>query len=154
MVCPWQAKAVSIEGHPKPEFNGLYTHDSTHEGWPVLKSANGRYCYRHTPLDSWFLRDRFTPDSDLCHAHIGAKEGPPPVGAHTWQVWQVWSDAGSKLVDCTLGGGAAGALCPVPSPTACASLPVPPLRCPAAAPLTQRLEEGTKLSVSRKSDFS
>ena len=46
-VCLRQAKAVSIEGHPEPAYNSVYTHDSTHEGWPVLKNAHGRYCYRY-----------------------------------------------------------------------------------------------------------
>ena len=85
-MCLVQAKAVSIEGHPIPAFNGLYTHDSTHEGWPVLKNASGRYCYRYTPADEWFLSTKFTPDEALCNAYIVAKEGPLPVGAHTWNV--------------------------------------------------------------------
>ena len=85
-MCLRQAKAVSIEGHPHPPYNGLYAHDSTHEGWPVLKNANGMYCYRHTPRDEWCLWNEFTPDSDLASGYIVAKEGPLPVGAHTWQV--------------------------------------------------------------------
>ena len=84
--CLWQAKAVSIQGHPNPRYNGLYTHDSTHEGWPVLKNAGGRYCYRHTAADQWFLGIEFKPDTDLCNSYIVAKEGPLPVGAHTWQL--------------------------------------------------------------------
>ena len=65
-MCLRQAKAVSIEGHPEPDFNGVYAHDSTHEGWPVLKNANGKYCYRYTgglysppPWDRWFLNGKF-----------------------------------------------------------------------------------------------
>ena len=86
-MCLWQAKAVSIEGHPDAAFNGLYTHDSTHEGWPVLKNARGMYCYRRsTWREQWFLNDEFTPDLDSRAASIVAKEGPLPVGAHTWQV--------------------------------------------------------------------
>eukprot|EP01045_Picozoa_sp_COSAG04_P051996 COSAG04_NODE_21920_length_364_cov_1.362264_1_plen_101_part_01 len=81
-----QAKAVSIEGHPHPPYNGVYTHDSTHEGWPVLKNARGMYCYRHTPKDQWLLNSKFTPDKGNNHSNIEAKEGPLPVGAHTWQV--------------------------------------------------------------------
>ena len=38
-----ESKTVSIEGHPHAVYNGVYTHDSTHEGWPVLKSANGKF---------------------------------------------------------------------------------------------------------------
>ena len=90
--CRPQAKVVSIEGHPKLTYNGVYTHDSTHEGWPVLKNARGYYCYRYTPRDEWFLRDKFTPDSDLCNASIVAKGGPLPVGARTWQVWDSGED--------------------------------------------------------------
>ena len=86
-MCLRQAKAVSIEGHPRPGFDGLYTHDSTHEGWPVLKNANGSYCYRYTPKDAWLLSNVLTPDKANCNAAIVAKEGPLPVGAHTWQVW-------------------------------------------------------------------
>ena len=82
-----QAKAVSIEGHPDPQCNSLYTHDSTHEGWPVLKNASGKYCHRYTPKDMWFLNSKFTPDEGKASAHIVAKEGPLPVGAHSWQVW-------------------------------------------------------------------
>ena len=81
-----QAKAVSIEGHPKAAFNGLYTHDSTHEGWPVLKNARDMYCYRYTPKDKWLINNKFSPDKANGN-NIVAKEGPLPVGAHTWRVW-------------------------------------------------------------------
>ena len=37
--------AVSIEGHPTAAYNGLYTHDSEDEGWPVLKNAHGKFYY-------------------------------------------------------------------------------------------------------------
>ena len=77
---------VLIVGHPIATYNGVYTHDSTHEGWPVLKNASGYYCYRHTPQDQWRLSDKARHDEDSCAAHIVAKEGPLPVGAHTWQV--------------------------------------------------------------------
>ena len=86
-MCLRQAKGVSIEGYPRADFNGVYTHDSTHEGWPVLKNASGMYCYRHTPMEKWLLNNKLTPDSDLCNANIVAKEGPLPVGARTWQCW-------------------------------------------------------------------
>ena len=76
--------AVSFEGHPEPAYDGVYRHDSTHEGWPVLKNDKGMYCYRYTPKDQWMVDDRFTPDDDLCAAYVVAKEGPLPVGAHTW----------------------------------------------------------------------
>ena len=86
-----QVKAVSIEGHPTAAYNGLYTHEWRSEGWPALKNASGRYCYRYLGQNaslsgSWFLRDKFTPDKTTCSAYIVAKEGPLPVGAHTWQL--------------------------------------------------------------------
>ncbi len=64
----------------------MYTHHSTHEGWPVLKNASGRYCYRYTPTDSWRVGLDHNPDKDWCNGVIVAKEGPLPVGAHTWRV--------------------------------------------------------------------
>ena len=85
-MCLVQAKAVLIEGHPYPGLNGLYTHDSTHEGWPVLKNDSGNYCYRHTPRHAWYLNNNFSPDEDFGAAAIVAEEGPLPVGAHTWMV--------------------------------------------------------------------
>ena len=85
-MCPRQAKDVSIEGHPYPAYNGVYSHDSTHEGWPVLKNARGMYCYRYTPRDQWLISMYFTPDSNNCNAHVTASEGPLPVGVHTWRL--------------------------------------------------------------------
>eukprot|EP01043_Picozoa_sp_COSAG02_P096467 COSAG02_NODE_32756_length_511_cov_0.815534_1_plen_33_part_01 len=32
-----------------------------HEEWPVLKNANGMYCYHYAPRGSWFLNGQFTP---------------------------------------------------------------------------------------------
>ena len=86
-----EGKTGSIEGHPTAAYNGLYTHDSTHEGWPVLKNAKGVYCYRYTPTDPlcnsrWYLSTKFTPGESNCFASIVAPEGPLPVGAHTWQL--------------------------------------------------------------------
>ena len=68
-------------------YNGLYTHDSTHKGWPVLKNAKGRYCYRHTSAETWVLNDD-TADfvTGMGTADIKATEGPLPVGANTWMV--------------------------------------------------------------------
>ena len=85
-MCPRQVKAVSIEGHPNAAFNGVYTHDSTHEGWPVLKNANGMYCYRYTPNNQWRVGSEHNPDKGACRSTIVAKEGPLPVGAHTWRL--------------------------------------------------------------------
>ena len=91
------ASGVSITGHPSAAFNGVYTHDLTHEGWPVLKSASGMYCYHYAPENAWHLNDAFTPDSRKCHATIVAKDGRLPVGAHTWEVWD-----GKEWVEGTL----------------------------------------------------
>ena len=71
-----------------PPYNGVYTHDSTHEGWPVLKNANDKYCYRYAPKDRWLLSSHFTSDKDKCAAYIVATEGPLPVGAHTWKSFE------------------------------------------------------------------
>ena len=86
MTAQLESKTLSIEGHPYADYNGVYTRESTHEGWPVLKNDKGMYCYRYTPYDQWLLDDEFTPDDAVCAAHIVAKEGPLPVGAHNWQV--------------------------------------------------------------------
>ena len=82
-----QVQGVSISGHPNSDFDGVYKHDSTHEGWPVLKSAKGKFCFRHTPRGQWLLRGEFKPDSDTCNAHFETAEGPLPVGSETWQCW-------------------------------------------------------------------
>ena len=92
-----QVSGILIEGHPTAAYNGVYTHDSTHEGWPVLKNASGKYCYRYKPKDQWFLRNKFKPDDSATNSKIVAKEGPLPVGAQTWQ----WGD-GKKFHDRTL----------------------------------------------------
>ena len=97
--------AVSFEGHPEPAYDGVYKHDSTHEGWPVLKNDSGRYCYRSVKDEAWLLRAEFTPDGDACNAAIVAKEGPLPVGAHTWQVWDgSWQERTLTVEGCTLEG--------------------------------------------------
>ena len=65
----------------------------------MLKNASGRYCYRYTPRDKWYLDDRVEPDNNMCSAAIVAKEGPLPVGAHTWQCWH---DGMKKWMEGTL----------------------------------------------------
>jgi hypothetical protein len=105
--CLWQANAVSIEGHPNPAFNGLYMHDSTYEGWPVLKNASSMYCYRYTPQDKWLIRSKFKPDEAGARASIVAKEGPLPVGAHTWRI----ADGKGGWVE---GGGTLTVVRPIP----------------------------------------
>ena len=46
------------------------------------RSSNGIY-YRSR--DQWLLRREFDPDSGKRLSEIVAKEGPLPVGAHTWK---------------------------------------------------------------------
>ena len=98
-MCLRQAKAVSFEGHPTiPAYNGVYRHDATHKGWPVLKNASGRYCFRYTRKDKWILTDdKEDFAKGIGNASIVAKQGPLPVGAHTWQCW-----VDEKWVDSTL----------------------------------------------------
>ena len=81
-----QYRTFSLAGHPTAAYNGRYMVDSMHEGWPVLKNADGMYCYRHTATGSWYLNDAFTPDSHNCCTYI-TNEDPLPVGAHTWHNW-------------------------------------------------------------------
>ena len=78
----------------------------------VVKRIAERYQTNYMAIVS----GTFTPDKDTCIANIVAKEGPLPVGAHTWEV-----AVDGKLVDGTL---TVGLLVrpPLPSP-ACASLP-------------------------------
>ena len=91
----------------------MYTHDSTHEGWPVLKNASGNYCYRYVKDQLWHLNNEFEPNEEYgSDGKIVAKEGPLPVGAHTWTVYD-----GDDWVDATL---TVGLLVrpPLPSPAA------------------------------------
>ena len=37
------ADPFELTGHPDPDCNGAYTHDSDHEGSPVLKNEHGMY---------------------------------------------------------------------------------------------------------------
>ena len=64
----------------------------------MLKNASGCYCYRYTPEDKWMLTDTwYDAGTNKGVASIVAKEGPLPVGAHTWRVYD-----GSKWADGTL----------------------------------------------------
>ena len=90
VVCWQQASVLARDQTGQDQnigrFAGVYKYDSTHEGWPVLKNAKGKYCYRYTPTDKWYLSRAFTPDKSGNYGNIVAKEGPLPAGAHTWQV--------------------------------------------------------------------
>ena len=84
------------------DFWGDYEHHSTHqgwhgadhEGWPVLKNANGMYLYYHQPKKRWFLRNQCLPEQDGAAVFFDAPEGPLPVGAHIWKCWidREWVD--------------------------------------------------------------
>ena len=90
--------AVMVEGHPHWTYNGLYKHDSNHEGWPVLKKvqhgrAADRYMYRSARSDNWCLDRDPNPEGGPCNVseggmggYIAAPGGMLPVGARTWQV--------------------------------------------------------------------
>ena len=80
---------VSIGGI---DFSGEYKHDSTQEGWPVLRSDKGKYCYYayHCDGDRWVLKDKFSPSwsqhMDIkTSVYIKAPDGPLPLGAHAWK---------------------------------------------------------------------
>ena len=62
----------------------MYRHNSTHEGWPVLKNERGIYCHRYRLASRWLL-SASKPGSNQRSASIAAPEGPLPLGAHTWQ---------------------------------------------------------------------
>ena len=83
----------------------------------MLKNASGMYCYRYKATDSWRVGPDHSPDSSTSSAAIVAKEGPLPVGAHTWRVADGkggWLQGGRTLT--------VGLLVrpPLPSPAACA----------------------------------
>ena len=63
----------------------------------MLKNASGVHCYRYKATDTWSIGPEHRPDVDSCAGHIVAKEGPLPVGAHTWKV-----GVGGKPVERTL----------------------------------------------------
>ena len=80
-------KSVTIKGHSRAKFNGVYTHDSEHEGWPVLKNAKGIYCYHYKQLEQWVLFSSHDLATDFTDAYIKAPDGPLPLGAAVWQCW-------------------------------------------------------------------
>ena len=66
---------------------------------PHVHQTSDMYCYRDN--DDWNLSDG--PGDKLCCAWIAAKEGPLPVGAHTWRVpGSVVGKPCSSFVDVTL----------------------------------------------------
>ena len=65
----------------------MYKLDFEHNGWPVLKSTGGKYCYRHGVKDWWILNSEHHVARTTVPAHIVAPDGLLPVGAHAWTVW-------------------------------------------------------------------
>ena len=49
----------------------MYTRDSTHDGWPVLKNAKGKYCYRYAPDYQWYLDQDLTPNEPAVSRSTG-----------------------------------------------------------------------------------
>eukprot|EP01045_Picozoa_sp_COSAG04_P011040 COSAG04_NODE_697_length_11055_cov_5.640471_8_plen_256_part_00 len=64
----------------------------TQQGFPVLKNAEGKYCYRHASSQKWFLKPVFEPDSSSRNAEIQATAGSLPLGAHSWRCFVDGSD--------------------------------------------------------------
>ena len=79
----------SIEGHPIAAYNGAYTQESEHEGSPVYKNAEGRYCYfaKKGDWSAWVLNDKFTPGKSVANGGFIKVEagGGLPEGARTWE---------------------------------------------------------------------
>ena len=64
----------------------MYVHNTTVDGWPLLMNAKGMHLYHDKPKDMWCLNAKYFEPACTCTAHIDAKEGPLPVGAHIWQL--------------------------------------------------------------------
>ena len=103
-----------VEGHPSSECNGAYHKDQSPEallamnlGRPRFENVAGFHLYRHdlisatqvyTPCntidtrfeypaqDTWIIRNKYTPDKPNCNACIVSKDGPLPLGTHTWKL--------------------------------------------------------------------
>ena len=91
-----QAWGISVQGHPTVEYNTAYQKVVTKDvpslaesghPFPVFKSNGGEvWCYRHEAQDLWILRNKLTPDKPNCNACIVSKDGPLPLGTHTWKL--------------------------------------------------------------------
>ena len=103
-----------VEGHPSSECNGAYHKDQSPEallamnlGRPRFENVAGFHLYRHdlisatqvyTPCntidtrfeypaqDTWIIRNKYTPNKPNCNACIVSKDGPLPLGTHTWKL--------------------------------------------------------------------
>ena len=86
----------SLEGSPDATYNGVYSRYCVRSGWPVLKNADGKFCYRHEKATAWVLKVRNddpiysdeAPDEDGYVACIESSSGRLPSGSQTWQ-WAV-----------------------------------------------------------------
>ena len=83
-----------LAGHPTAAYNGVYRHDSDHEGLPVMKNERGKFCYLYRGAGQhserrWFLNGQLTPDANAAHAYtdVAAARGPLLAGAHPWQCY-------------------------------------------------------------------
>ena len=82
-------KGVSIEGHPyHVNLTGVYTLESEHAGWPVLKNKHGVFLFLFpwATVDCWMLTDdKGDLDTGESIAHLrDTSKGYFPVGAHAW----------------------------------------------------------------------
>ena len=77
---------LKVEGHPLAYYNGVYRVTAEHDGWPVMKNANGRFCYYYAEQNCWFLWKEFTPEKTTCKAYIAAAaDGTMPMGGNDWR---------------------------------------------------------------------
>ena len=69
--------AVWVQGHPQELWNGVYSRESVHEGWPVYccakNAADPKYLYRYEgdgadqlgqPHEPWRISSRHRPDDE------------------------------------------------------------------------------------------
>ena len=75
-----------IEGHAEPACNAVFRHEvdmTAPRDWPVLKNAQGVFCFRDDAKDQWVLGHTHQTDAP-CLASIQALDGPIPVGRQAW----------------------------------------------------------------------
>jgi hypothetical protein len=85
-VAQFAGSGLKVEGHPLAYYNGVYRVTAEHDGWPVMKNANGRFCYYYAEKNLWFLRTEFTPEKTTCKAYIAAAaDGTMPMGGTDWR---------------------------------------------------------------------
>jgi hypothetical protein len=81
-------KAVCIEGMSAwPQYIGVFHMLEIHSGWPVFKSDEGFYLYRHQPQNLWLLNDKFHTSSSFGCARVNTAGGLLPLGEQDWHIW-------------------------------------------------------------------